>query len=251
MKHEELRAVWYKEEQMAFSGWEFSHLNSRWYHEPLPWNYKAIIEKHLQPSDQLLDIGTGGGEFLLSLEHPYENTSVTEAWAPNVLFCKERLTPLGIQVYPVSDNRLPMEDSKFDIVLNQHASYDLQEVSRVLKPGGMFITQQVGGDNCVQFAKRLNPNSLPIYSHFSLSTELPKFEASGFTVKYSDETYPELRFFDVGAVVFWAKVIEWSFPDFSVNNNIAELCSLQDELMQKGFISAIQHRFIVLAQNMK
>lgn len=251
MKYEDLRAIWYKEEQKAFSGWDFSYLNFRWHHEPEGWNYKAIVKEYLNSSYQLLDMGTGGGEFLLSLSHPFYNTSVTESWEPNVVLCKEKLEPLGIHVYPVLDDLLPIQDNKFDIVINRHASYDLNEVSRVLKPGGIFITQQVGSKNCITFAERLNSSHLPMYEDFSLSTELPKFEISGFTVKHFDESFPELRFSDIGAVVFWAKIIEWAFPNFSVDNNFKQLCSLQDELLQKGFVSAVQHRFIVVAQNMK
>ena len=68
---------------------------------------------------------------------------------------------------------------------------------------------------------------------------------------YSDECFPELKFFDVGAIVFWAKIIEWSFPGFSVERNFQKLCALQEELDQHGFISSLQHRFIIVAQNSK
>lgn len=58
--------------------------------ESLPWNYKDIVKSYLKPEYKLLDMGTGGGEFLLSLNHPYENTLVTEAWIPNVKLCQEK-----------------------------------------------------------------------------------------------------------------------------------------------------------------
>ena len=252
MKYENLRKSWNEEELRAFSGWDFSHLESRWHHEPTRWDYKEIVNETINPTCKLLDMGTGGGEFLLSLNHPYENTSVTEGWAPNIAMSKERLVPLGIKVYPVLDHsQLPIPDDSFDVVINRHETYDLSEVSRVLKPGGMFITQQVGGDNCVAFAGRLNRNNTLVYENFSLTTEIPKFEANYLSVKYADECCPELRFSDIGAVVFWAKIIEWTFPNFSVDNNFEQLCSLHDELLQKGFVSAIQHRFIVVAKNTK
>ena len=249
MKIETLKNIWYAEEQYAFSGWDFSHLDSRWNSEPLPWDYKNIVQKYLLPQHQLLDIGTGGGEFLLSLEHPYKNTSVTESWKPNIALCKKQLSPLGIRVYPVqNDAQLPIEDNMFDIVINKQASYDLHEVSRVLRTNGVFITQQVGANNNRDLARRLNPSHPPIYSNFSLSTELPKFESNGFTIKYSNESYPGLRFFDIGALVFWARIIKWEFPEFSVDNNFNELCALQDELLEKGFVQSSQHRFIFIAQ---
>ena len=33
---------------------------------------------------RLLDMDTGGGEFLLSLGHPFERTAATEGYPPNV-----------------------------------------------------------------------------------------------------------------------------------------------------------------------
>lgn len=251
MKQEQWKKIWLAEEQHAFQGWDFSRLHSRWRREPLGWDYKAIVRKHLRPDDRLLDLGTGGGEFLLSLGHPYGNTAVTEAWPPNIQLCMERLAPLGIKVYPMREaDPLPIADDSFDVVINRHEDYDLREVRRVLKPGGMFVTQQVGGENGETLARRLN-FEMPALTPFSLETELPKFRACGFSVQYAKEQFPELNFFDVGAIVFWAKIIEWSFPGFCVERNFAKLCALQDEIERSGFVSTLEHRFILTAQNMK
>lgn len=252
MNDNELKAIWQSEEQRAFSGWDFSHIKSRWSSEPLPWDYKTIVEKYLEPSQDLLDVGTGGGEFLLSLNHPHDHTSVTEAWTPNIKLCRERLEPLGIRVYETAgDAKLPVSDNTFDIVINRHAAYDLDEVSRILKPSGFFITQQVGGDNNRLLAKRLNPVDQPLFPDHSLTKEIPRFQAHGFEIKYSSEAFPEVRFNDVGAVVYFAKIIEWEFPNFSVDRNFAQLCALQVELCKNGYITSREHRFIVAAQNLK
>ena len=251
MNYEELKNYWLEEEQHAFRGWDFSHIQSRWQHSPLDWDYKSIVTERLCPTNQLLDMGTGGGEFLLSLNHPHGGTSVTEAWAPNIQLCMEKLAPLGVQVYPVKEDALlPIADSSFDIVINRHESYDLHEVRRVLKPNGMFITQQVGGENGISLEKRINLEER-IHPVFSLQSEMPQFQDNGFSVKYSNECFPELKFFNVGAFVFWAKIIEWSFPGFSVEKNFERLCALHNNLEQRGFISTTEHRFVIVAQNVK
>ena len=219
MNYEHLKKIWLEEEQYAFHGWDFSHLDSRQCHEPLKWDYKNIVMEYLHPTDYLLDMGTSGGQFLLSLGHTHENTSVTEAQQPNIQLCMEKLVPIGVKVYPVQDEApLPIPENSFDIVINRHESYDLNEIRRVLKPGGMFITQQVGGQNCISLEKRINLEE-HIHQNFSVETELLKFQDCGFSVKYSNECFPELKFYDVGAIVFWAKIIEWSFPRFSVERN--------------------------------
>lgn len=249
MNYEKLKNAWLEDERHSFQGWNFSHLQSRWQSDALAWDYKSTVTKHLRPEDQLLDIGTGGGEFLLSLGHPYKNTAVTEAWPPNIQLCMEKLAPLGIQVYSTQEKSpLPIADCRFDIVINRHASYDLHEVRRILKPGGIFITQQVGGQNCVDLGHRINLD-MPMHQTFSLETELPKFRGCGFAVKYANECFPPLKFFDVGAIVYWAKIIVWSFPGFSVERNFDRLCALQEDIDQKGFVSTLEHRFIIIAQN--
>jgi len=63
-----------------------------------------------------LDLGTVGGEFLLTLNHPYNLTSVTESYPPNVELCYDKLSPLGIEVKQTfNDKNHPFDDSTFDI----------------------------------------------------------------------------------------------------------------------------------------
>ncbi|MDR3598630.1 class I SAM-dependent methyltransferase [Clostridium sp.] len=252
MNYKELKDVWKKEEEMSFEGWDFSYLNDRWKDEELPWDYKAIVEKYLNLKYKLLDMGSGGGEFLLSLEHPYENTSVTEAWEPNVKLCKERLEPLGIIVKQVyEDDKLPFEDNSFDIVINRHEAFDIKEVRRVLKPDGIFITQQVGGKNNEVLSNKLTNNFKPEFSNWTLKNVSNKLKVNQFKLLYQDEYYPVLRFYDIGAIVYFAKIIQWEFPGFTVENNFSELCELQKELSRDGYIKSFEHRFVIVSQNKK
>jgi SAM-dependent methyltransferase len=249
MNEKELKSLWQSEEQKAFSGWDFSHLDGRWVSDPLPWDYKDLILDRLKPSDRLLDMGTGGGEFLLSLNHPYRNTSVTEAWEPNVRLCRERLAPLGIGVHQVSDDaHLPFDGNTFDMVINRHESYDLSEVSRILKPGGLFITQQVGAENNRSLSERLIPGYTSPFRDFTLAAELLKFASHGFSIVYSNEALPELRYLDVGAVVYYAKIIEWEYPDFSVEKYFPQLCRLHGTCVRDGCIATREHRFVIVSQ---
>ena len=88
-----LREIWKKEEEAThIHGWDFSHINGRYEEEnDLPWDYEKIIKSYLKDTFNLLDYDTGGGEFLLSLGHPCNNTSATEGYKPNVQICQERL----------------------------------------------------------------------------------------------------------------------------------------------------------------
>lgn len=46
-------------------GWDFSRMHTQ--RGPVPWNYLDEVKKYLRSEDEVLDIGTGGGEQFISL----------------------------------------------------------------------------------------------------------------------------------------------------------------------------------------
>lgn len=249
MNYNNLIAQWKFEEDFAFQGWDFSHIDGRWESETLPWDYRAMVLSFLKSTDNLLDMGTGGGEFLLSLEHRYALTSVTEAYPPNVELCNKKLAPLGIIVAQTyDDDKLPFENNSFDIIINRHESFDPAEVGRVLKKDGYFITQQVGGENDCDLSQRLIKDFTPQFPMHTLGNNITLLQKSGFKIEQSEEVFTPVRFFDVGALVYFAKIIEWEFPNFSVDNSIDSLCQCQREIEENGFVEGKEHRFKIVAQ---
>ena len=115
--------------------------------EEFLWDYREEILRYLTPEMKILDIGTGGGEFLRALNHPCENTAATENYPPNVVLCREVLIPLGVDFRPGSGETLSFEDGSFDMVINRNGDFCAGKIYQVLKPGGLFITQQVGAEN--------------------------------------------------------------------------------------------------------
>ena len=248
MDRDHLYALWTKAQEQPIAGWDFSRLDGRMESGALPWDYRAIVLSRLKPDSRLLDMGTGGGEFLLGLGHPNRLTSVTEGYAPNLALCRERLSPLGIEVKAVrEDNRLDFPAASFDLIINRHEDLSAPEVFRCLKPGGMFITQQVGGCNNHDLAKRLIPGCAPSFPEHTLIDNVRLLEAAGFEIIRREEAFPRVRFYDVAALVYFAKIIEWEFPGFSVDTSFEQLISLQEELETTGHIDGTEHRFLIAA----
>ncbi|MBQ5762254.1 MAG: SAM-dependent methyltransferase, partial [Clostridia bacterium] len=123
MTETELKRYWLEEEKIAYiKGWDFSHISGRYKQsEDYPWDYRQIINNYLTSDMDILDYDTGGGEFLLSLNHPFDKTWATEGYAPNVALCKAVLTPLGIHFKAFQDPaNIPFEDESFDMIINRH-----------------------------------------------------------------------------------------------------------------------------------
>ena len=252
MKELELKKIWKQEEEIAhIKGWDFSHVDDRaeWAEQDLPWDYDAVVRGYLTDEMKIMDYDTGGGEYLLSLGHPYENTSATEGYPPNVKLCKETLLPLGIDFRECSDpSRLPFEDESFDMAINRHGSFDAKEVFRVLKPGGIFVTQQVGGSNERDLVEKVLPEEVEIDRNQFLEPRKREFEDAGFEIIRAEETFKPIRFFDVGALVWFARVIEWEFKGFSVDRCFDKLLELQKKIEAGEVIEGTAHRFLLVAK---
>ena len=251
MNSENLKEQWLAEEAIAhIHGWDFSHLDGRYIQEDvLPWDYKAEALAALRPDSRLLDMDTGGGEFLLSLGHPHHLTAAIENFPPNVELCKQTLLPLGIDFRAAAaDGPLPFPDDSFDLVLNRHGSFDPKEVFRVLKPGGVFLTQQVGEFNDRELVELVLPGLPRSFPGWSMSPVAENLKSAGFTIQKQEESFAPIRFFDIGALVWFARVIEWEFAGFSVEACFDRLLEAQKLLEQQGEVSGRAHRFLLKAQ---
>ncbi|MBQ2770541.1 MAG: class I SAM-dependent methyltransferase [Clostridia bacterium] len=251
MKENEYIPIWKEEERIAhIHGWDFSHIAGRYTEEDdLPWDYRKTIQDHRKPEMKLLDLDTGGGEFLLSLHHPFQNTSATEGYPPNVQLCKETLLPLGIDFRPAdAESELPFGDSEFDMVINRHGSFHPGEIHRVLKKGGLFITQQVGAENDRELVELLlGKTPLPFPEQY-LEKTTRAFTDVGFHVLDGRECFRPIRFFDIGALVWFARIIQWEFPGFSVDACRKRLLDAQAILEEKGCVEGQMHRYLLVLQ---
>lgn len=248
----ELHGQWLREEAVAhIHGWDFSHIRGRYAEEDdLPWDYRRVVAEYLSPDHRLLDIDTGGGEFLLSLKHPPENTAATEGYPPNAALCRQVLGPLGVDFREGTAEKLPFADGSFDVILNRHGSWLPGELRRALKPGGLFITQQVGAENDRELVELLLPGAKLPYPEQYLEIARGKLAAAGFEILRAEEAFRPIFFYDVGALVWFARIIEWEFPGFSVESCLPRLFAAQRMLEENGCIEGSIHRFLLVARKL-
>lgn len=251
MNNQKFYELWKSEEAIAhIKGWDFSHIADRWVEDTnFPWDYRTAILENLRPEMRILDIDTGGGEFLLSLNHPHRNTAAMENYPPNITLCEETLLPLGIDFRPGPGcGPLPFGDGCFDMVINRHGDFNPGEIYRVLKPGGLFITQQVGANNDRELVALLYDDLTPVFSEQHLSLTAEKFRRAGFEILRGEEAFNPVRFYDVGAFVWFARIIQWEYPGFSVDTHFEKLLKVQQLLEAQGVIEGRTHRFFLTAR---
>ncbi|MGW6191095.1 methyltransferase domain-containing protein [Bacillus cereus] len=250
MKRDPLFSALLESAKTNFSGWDFSFISEtgRMNSEPLSWSYGSTAFQLMQRAKSMLDMGTGGGEFLSMLQPFPPTIYATEGYAPNVPIARKKLEPLGVTVVEVTDDTaLSFQNGQFDLIMNQHESYAASEVKKILSTNGTFLTQQVGGLDCAdlneQFGTPLNSD----FSSWSLKTACNELKENGFTILEAKEEFPLQRFYDVGAVVYYLKAIPWQIPDFTVDSYIEELYHIHEIILQKGYFDVKQHRFIIKA----
>jgi SAM-dependent methyltransferase len=235
-----------------FSGWDFSWATGRWQEENPPWDYAAIVRQAFPSTRGLLDMDTGGGEILASLVPLPDETFAIESYAPNIAVAQARLEPLGVQVKtPDNEEMLPFPDNSFDLVINRHGDWRAPELWRVMRPDGRFITQQVGNQNCMQFNQVLGDKNKTDFDDWTLAQALDTLERAGFEIERAEEAFPESRFLDIGAVVFYLKIIQWQISDFSVERYHDALLALHERIEREGSFVAKDHRFLIVARKVK
>jgi SAM-dependent methyltransferase len=210
---------------VPFSGWDFRWLDARTTSEPLPWRYADEVARYAGGARTMLDMGTGGGEVLATLPRP-ERTVAAEGWPPNVPIAGSRLRPLGVgvvQYQGAPDNfsqdgatpdRMPFKDSAFDLVISRHESFSAAEVARILAPGGVFVTQQVDYHSYDDLYRLLGmevPEEPDSWLPFA-QQQLADAELRTLTSRTGDDL---TRFRDIGAVIYYLRVVGWAVPDYS------------------------------------
>ncbi|MEU5869401.1 methyltransferase domain-containing protein [Nonomuraea sp. NPDC047529] len=232
----------------AIEGWDFASLRGRVVEEPLPWSYERLLRERLPGAGSLLDLGTGGGEFLSGLGPLPPRTAATEGHPPNLPVARRRLEPLGVEVAAVrEDDVLPFPGRAFDVVANRHESYDPREVRRVLAEDGVFVTQQVGGRDLEDLNRALDAPPLA-YRGWGLARAAAGLAEAGLTVTWSAQARVRTVFHDVGALVLFLRMVPWQVPGFDAVRYGHRLRALHERMADGRPLTAYAHRFALLAR---
>ncbi|MDT0156892.1 methyltransferase domain-containing protein [Microbacterium sp. ARD32] len=250
---EELMQQWREATGPQTPGWDFSALDAVMSEDPAPWDLDAEYRAALAGAAHVLDMGTGGGEHLLRFASALPaDTTATEGWAPNVPVARSALADIGVPVVefgaPDDDPdsvAMPFPDERFDLVLNRHESYSPGEVARVLMPGGVLLTQQVGSGELHELHELLDWE--PVDLDVTLERFAAEAEAAGLVIERADRFEGSYRFADVTALIRYLRKVPWDAPaDFSVERHADALLRLHEQ--NDGELALTLRRFRLCAR---
>ena len=230
------------------SGWDFSWLDGRATEERPPWGYAGLMAGRLAGAAASLDLQTGGGEVLAEAPRLPPLAAATEAWPPNAARATRLLHPRGVVVVAHDDESpLPFADAAFDLVTSRHpVSARWAQIARVLRPGGTYLSQEVGPDSVFGLAEYfLGPQ--PEEARMSRRSDLAADEAREAGLEVIDLRDARLRmeFRDIGAVIYFLRKVIWIVPGFEVDKYLPRLRELHERIEADGPFVDHSARFLI------
>jgi SAM-dependent methyltransferase len=239
-------------ESVPVDGWDFSWFAGRATEERPSWGYTTLIGARMAEAQAALDIQTGGGEVLATISRAPAVLAATDSWPPNLEIARRNLAPFGATVVEVPDDAaLPFESASFDLVVSRHPVVTVwEEVARVLRPGGTFLSQQIGAGTNRELTEFMMGTATVGDAR---STERAKASAEAVGLTVVDLRHESLKvvFFDVAAVVYFLRKVIWTVPGFTVGQYRERLAAMHEHIQRHGSFVSHAERFLIEARKVE
>lgn len=237
-------------EMAAVDSWDFGWLDGRAVEERPTWRYFDRVAQRVSDFDSLLEVQAGTGSLISRLPSLPARAVASEGYPPSVAVAAPRLRAAGVSLVVVSETtqRLPFRSASFDMVISRHpVEIWWAEIARVLTPGGTYLAQHVGSHSLRSLSEFfLGP--LPDASRRDPEVERNNAERAGLLVLRFDSERPRTAFFDVGAIVYFLRLVPWIVPGFTVDRYRDQLQGLHQHIERNGAFETTASRTLVEAR---
>ena len=237
-------------ESEPIEGWDFTWLDGRAIEDRPAWRYAELVAARSDAARRMLDVECGTAERITAIPRLPALTVATEGWLPNIDAAARNLRSRGahLVIAPGGANALPFVDGSFDLVTSRHpVETNWSEIARVLEPGGTYLSQQVGPATLRELRESLGER-LPDRSERDPERARTAAMSAGLEVLDLRSERPATVFFDIGAVVYFLRLVVWIVPDFSVERYRERLLALHERIEAEGRFVAHAARFLIEAK---
>jgi SAM-dependent methyltransferase len=215
-----------------------------------PWAFTRLLAARVGEVSSLLDLQTGGGEILSEVlgraTRVPGRVAATEPWPPNAIVARHALARFHADLIEVSnDAPLPFGASSFELVTSRHpVVVQWDEIARVLEPGGSYLAQHVGpGTNREVTDFLMGPQ--PVSEARSPQRAVLDAEANGLELVRLEEATLRVEFYDIGALVYFLRLVPWTVPRFTTAVYEPQLRRLHDAIVADGRFTSHSTRFLI------
>jgi SAM-dependent methyltransferase len=226
----------------ARHGWDFSRMKTM--RQAVPWDYLEEVKERLQPSYDVLDVGTGGGERFSELARYFRTGLGVDIDPGMIAVAQENARSDSNLTFLAMDEKLADLGRDFDVIINRHAPFALTAIKNHLRPGGYFITQQVGEKNMQNVREALRQSiGKPVISQEMLTDSgLDCVEFREYNVEYVVQ--------DIESLVFWLNALDMLHADLPGSDALRNVDTLNhilaDNVDSRGFVTN-EHRYLATA----
>lgn len=173
----------------------------------------------------------------------------TEGYPRSIANAAPRLRARGVHLVVTSPAvpGLPFADEAFELVISRHpVDVHWREVARVLRPGGTYFAQHVGPHSLRSLTEFLSgPITTP--PKRAVEVERSAAEDAGLVVKAMQLEHVRTAFHDIGAVVYFLRLVPWIVPGFTVAGYREPLRRLHEVIEREGAFETFASRTLVEA----
>jgi SAM-dependent methyltransferase len=236
-------------ERAPVDAWDFGWLEGRAVEDRPSWHFFDRVVERTADVSPLLEIQAGVGAMIGALPSLPALSVATEGFPPSVAIAGPRLGSRGAHLVVTSQERqgLPFADGAFQLVISRHpVDVWWGDIARVLRPGGTYFAQHVGPHSLRGLSQFLM-GPLPDASNRDPDVERQAAQRAGLVVLSMQVEHPRTAFFDIGAVVYFLRLVPWIVPGFTVSRYRDTLQALHTAIQGDGAFETTATRTLVEA----
>lgn len=236
-------------ERVPVGAWDFRWLEGRAVEDRPSWRYFDRVAERAADVSSLLEIQAGVGSMIGALPSLPMLSVATEGFPPSIVHAAPRLRARGVPlvVTAQASPELPFADGSFELVISRHPiEVWWDEIARVLQPGGTYFAQHVGPHSLRSLSEFLM-GPLPDSSEREPHLERLESERAGLIMRTLRLEQPRTAFYDIGAVVYFLRLVPWIVPGFTVLTYRDSLLELHTAIERDGAFETTACRTLIEA----